>query len=55
MNETVFKFLLAGDKFMLDIHLKQLGFTYSSCGSFSKNKERIQKFNETGNACFICK
>ena len=55
MNETVFKFLLAGDKFMLDIHLKQLGFTYSSCGSFSKNKERIQIFKETWNACFICK
>ena len=41
MNEIVNKFLLAGDKFMPKRHLKQLGFTYSACGSFTKNKERI--------------
>ena len=35
------KFLLGGDKFMLEMHLKQSGFTYSACGLFSKTKERI--------------
>ena len=35
------KFLLVGDKFMPEMHLKQLGFTYSACGPFTKNKERI--------------
>ena len=47
MNEIVHKFLLAGDKFMPEMHLKQPGFTYSACGPFTKNKERIQKFKET--------
>ena len=46
MNEIVNTFLLAGDKFMPEIHLKQLGFTYSDCRPFIKNKERIQKFKE---------
>ena len=43
MNEIVNKFLLGGDKFMPGMHLKQLGFTYSACGPFTKNKERIKK------------
>ena len=47
MNKIVNKFLLAGDKFMPEMHLKQPGFTYSACGPFTKNKERIQKFKET--------
>ena len=40
------------------MHLKRPGFTYSSCGPFTKNKERIEKFILTGNtndlkkACF---
>ena len=38
MNEIVNKFLLVGDKFMPEMHLKQPGFTYSTCGPFSKNK-----------------
>ena len=38
MNKTINKFLLAGDKFMSKIHLRQPGFTYSACGSFTKNK-----------------
>ena len=38
INEIVNKFLLAGDKFMLEMHLKQPGFTYSVCGPFTKNK-----------------
>ena len=41
--------LLTGDKFMPELHLKQLEFTYSACGPFTKNCERIQKFRETGN------
>ena len=46
MNEIVNKFLLAGDKFMPEMHLKQLGFTYNAWGPFTKNKERIQKLYE---------
>ena len=45
-------FLLAGDKFMPEMHLKQLGFTYSACGPYTKNKERIEKFIQTGNTDF---
>ena len=47
MNEIVDKFLLAGDKFMPEIHLKQPRFTQSAYGSLTKNKERIQKFKKT--------
>ena len=47
MNEIVNNFLLAGSKFMPEMHLKQPGFTYSAWGQFPKNKERIQKFKET--------
>ena len=43
MNAIVNKFLLAGDKFMLEMHLKQSGFTYSAFGPFTNNKERIKK------------
>ena len=55
MNEIVNKFLLVGDKFMPEMHLKQPGFTYSACGPFTKNKERIKKLMQTGNADFIYK
>ena len=55
MNEIVNKILLAGDKFMPEMHLKQPGFTYSTCGLFTKNKERIQKFKETGDTSYIYK
>ena len=48
MNEIVNKFLLAGDKFMHEMHLIQPGFGYRVCGPFMKNKERIQKVKETG-------
>ena len=44
MNEIVNEFLLAGNKFMAQMHLRQSGFTYSACGPFEKNKEIIQKF-----------
>ena len=53
MNEILTKLLLAGDKFMPEMHLKQPGFTYSACGPFTKNKERIQKFKETGDTSYI--
>ena len=43
MNETVNKFLLAGDKFMPEIYLKQPGFTYGACGPFTKSKEKPEK------------
>ena len=43
MNKIVNKFLLVGDKFIPEMHLKQLGFTYSACGPFTKNKERIER------------
>ena len=55
MNEIVNKFLLAGDKFMPEMDLKQHGFTYSACGPFTKNRERIQKFKETGDTNYIYK
>ena len=55
MNEIVNKFLLVGDKFMPEMHLKQPGFTYSACGPFTKNKERIEKFMQTVNTDFIYK
>ena len=55
MSEIVNTFLLAGDKFMPEMHLKQPGFTYSACGPFTKNKERIQKFKETGDTSYIYK
>ena len=53
MNESVNKFLLAGDKFMPEMHLKQPSFTYSADGPFTRNKERIEKFMQTGNTDFI--
>ena len=53
MNEIVNKILLAGDKFLPEMHLKQPGFTYSACGPFTKNKERIQKIKEIGNTNYI--
>ena len=55
MNEIVNKFLLVGVKFMPEMHLKQPGFSYSACGPFTKNKERIEKFMQTGNTDFIYK
>ena len=53
MNEVVNKFLLAGDKFMPEMHLKQPGFIYSARAPFTKNKEIIQKFKETGDISYI--
>ena len=42
MNEKIDKVLLAGDKFMAEMHLRQPGFTYSACGPFTKSKEKMR-------------
>ena len=55
MNEIVNKFLLPSDKFMSEMHLNQPRFSYSACGPFTKNKERIQKFQQTGDKNYIYK
>ena len=55
MNEIVNKFLLAGYKFIPEMHLRQPGFTYRACGPFTKNKEKIQRFKETGDRSYIYK
>ena len=64
MNNVINKLLLAGDKFMPEIHLRQPQFTYSACGPFTKHEQRIQKLkktsdtnhvykNELDKACFV--
>ena len=55
MNDIINKFLLVGDKFMPELHLKQPGFTYSACGPLTKIKEGIKKFMQTGNTDFVYK
>ena len=55
MNDIINNLLLAGNTFMPETHLKQPGFTYSACGSFTKNKKGIQKFKETGSIKYIYK
>ena len=47
MNNVINKFLLAGDKFMPEMHLRQPQFVYSACGPFTRHKERIKKFKHT--------
>ena len=47
MNKIVNNFLLTGDRFIPELHLKQLRFTYSACGPFTKHSERIKKFKGT--------
>ena len=53
MNNVINKFLLAGDKFIPEIHFRQPQFTYSACGPFTKHEQRIQKFKETGDTNYI--
>ena len=55
MNNVINKFLLVGDKFMPEIHLRQPQFTYSACGPFTKHEQRIQKFKETGDTNYVYK
>ena len=50
------KFLLAGDRVLMpEMHLKQPGFTYSAYGPFTKHKQRIQKFMQTGDTNYFYK
>ena len=53
MNNVINKCLLAGDKFMSEMHLRQPQFVYSACGPFTRHKERIKKFKETGDRHYI--
>ena len=53
MNNIINKFLLAGDKFMPEMHLRQPQFVYSTGGPFTRHKERIKKFKQTGDTCYI--
>ena len=53
MNHRINKFLLAGDKFIPEMHLRQPQFTYSAYGPFTENKERIQKFKKTRDTNYI--
>ena len=53
MNNIVNKCLLAGDKFMPEMHLRQPRFVYSACGPFTRHKERIKEFKRTGDMRYI--
>ena len=53
INNIFNKFLLAIDKFMSEMHLRQPGSRYSTCGPFTKNKTRIPKFKESGDSRYI--
>ena len=53
MNNVINKFLLAGDKFMPEMHLRQPRFVYSACGPFTRHKERIKEFKRTGDRRYI--
>ena len=53
MNNVISKFLLSGDKFIPEMHLRQPRFVYSACGSFTRHKERIKEFKRTGDTRYI--
>ena len=53
MNNVINKYLLAGDQFMLEMHLRQPRFVYSACGPFTRHKERINEFKRTGDTRYI--
>ena len=53
MNNIINKFLLAGDKFMPEMNLRQPRFVYSACGPFTRHKARIKEFKRTGDTCYI--
>ena len=55
MNNVINKFLLAGDKFMPEMHLRQPRFVYSACGPFTRHKERIKELKRTGDTRYICR
>ena len=53
MNNVINKSLLEGDKCMPEMHLRQPQFVYSACVPFTRHKERIKKFKQTGDTCYI--
>ena len=53
MDNIINKFLLAGDKFMSDMHLRQPQFVNSACDPFTRHKERIKGFKRTGDTRYI--
>ena len=53
MNNIINKFLLVGDEFMPEMHLRQPRFVYSACGPFTRHKERIKEFKRTGDTRYI--
>ena len=53
MNNVINKFLLSGDKFIPEMHLRQPRFVYSACGSFTRHKERIKEFKRRGDTRYI--
>ena len=53
VNNVTDKFLLAGDKFMPEMHLRQPQFAYSACGPFTRHKEKIKEFKRTGDTGYI--
>ena len=55
MNNIINKFLLAGDKFMPEMRLRQPRFVYSACGPFTRHKGRIKEFKRTGDTRYICR
>ena len=54
MTQLISFYWLEGD-ILPEMHLKQPGYTYSACGAFTKNKERIEKFKEAGDTSYIYK
>ena len=53
MNNIINNFLLVGDKFMPEMHLRRPKFVYSTCGPFTRHKERIKEFKRTGGTCLL--
>ena len=53
MNNIINKFLLAGDKFMPEMHLRKPQFVYSACGPFTRHKGRIKEFKRTDDTCLL--
>ena len=53
MNNIINRFLLAGDKFIPGMHLRQPQFVYSACGPFTRHKERIKEFKHAGDTRYI--
>ena len=46
MNNVINKFLLAGDKFMTEMHLRQPRFVYSACGPFTRIKKELKNLSK---------